>query len=228
MKVLGIVGTPHRKMGNTYRMVRKIMEGAEGEGAKTEIVLLSDWQINYCAGCALCLREGECPQKDDMKKIKEKMVEADGIVLGSPVYVLHVTAQMKTFIDRCLSFGHRPSLFGKYGVSVSVFAGVGDVKKVADYMNDVLRGFGVAPVGAVCGFAVKPGDVDEDVLERCFFLGKELASAISGKKACPKIEDNDEFLRFKRQMRNLIVREKDFMKADYEYWKKKGWIEVAE
>ncbi|MBA7516013.1 Iron-sulfur flavoprotein [subsurface metagenome] len=222
MKILGIVGSPHRKIGNTYKIVERMLKETEKMGAETEIVLLSDLEINYCAGCATCLREGECPQKDDVKEIQEKMLAADGIVLGSPVYILHVTAQMKTFFDRCVSLGHRPCLQGKYGASVSVFAGVGSVEDVADYMNRILLGWGATPVGKVCGYAVIPGGLSQNVLDQAAQVGRELVQAIKEKR-----KPSEDWLntKTKDQLKRLILRNKDFFKADYEYWKDKGWID---
>jgi multimeric flavodoxin WrbA len=77
MKILGIVGSPHRKIGSTYKIVERMLNEAEKMGAETEIVLLSNMKINYCSGCGICLREGDCPQKDDVKEIQEKMLAAD-------------------------------------------------------------------------------------------------------------------------------------------------------
>ena len=196
-----------------------MLKETEKMGAETEIVLLSDLEIDYCSGCGTCLREGECPQKDDVTGIQEKMLAANGIVLGSPVYTLHVTAQIKTFIDRCVSFGHRPCLQGKYGASVSVFAGVGSVDDVADYMNRLLRGWGATPVGKVCGYAVVPEGLSQSVLNQAGHIGQELVQAIK-----EKWEPPEDWLKTKDQMKRLILRNKDFFRADYEYWKDKGWI----
>lgn len=221
MRILGIVGSPHRKFGNTYQLVERMLKETEKMGAETEIVLLSNFEINYCAGCATCLREGECPQKDDVKELQEKMLEAEGIVLGSPVYIIHVTAQMKTFLDRCVSLAHRPCLQGKYGASVSVYAGVGNVEDVADYMNGVLRGWGAATVGTVCGYAVGSGELAEAVFENAAEIGRELVEAIKERR---KYRVPEESVKRRKQMKNLILRNKDFFKVDYEYWKAKGWI----
>ncbi|MFQ5892086.1 MAG: hypothetical protein ACE5HW_04760, partial [Candidatus Methanofastidiosia archaeon] len=101
--------------------------------------------------------------------------------------------------------------------SISVYAGVGDVDAVADYLNEVLQSFGVITVGRVCGLATKPGDLKQIDLLRAKDLGRELFKAMRDKKVYP--------IRFSKAMRNLILREKDFMKADYKYWKEKGWLE---
>ncbi len=73
-------------------------------------------------------------------------------MLASPVYYLNVTAQMKTFIDRMLAYGHRPTLVNKYGGSIVVYAGVGKPESVAEYLNRVLRAWGIMPVGYAIGF----------------------------------------------------------------------------
>ncbi len=217
MKILGIVGSPHWKIGNTYQLVEGMLKEAEKMGAETEIVLLSELEINYCVGCGTCLTEGECPQEDDVKGLHEKMLKADGIVLGSPVYFLHVTAQMKTFIDRSFYLGHRPYPRGKYGASVAVYAGVGNVEWVAKYMNMVLRGIGVATVGKLCAFATKPGELNESAFEEASNLGRELVQAIKEKKEYPELD--------RTALKNLILRNKDFFTADYKYWKERGWID---
>lgn len=222
MKILGICGSPHRKFGNTYKMMEKVFEGAKKEGMETELIMLPDLNIEYCSGCAMCLREGKCPIKDDVSMVHEKMRNADGIILGSPVYILHVTAQMKTFLDRCLQFAHRPQLFGKFGASVSVYAGVGDVNLVSDYMNTVLRGWGVTPIGKICAYGVKPGEIEKNILEKCFNLGIDIAKTIKGELEIE--EEKENFLKFKKEMRSLILKERNFMRADYKYWKEKGWL----
>lgn len=219
MKILGIVGSPHRRIGNTYRIMQKMLAETKEMGAVPEIVLLSDLKMNYCAGCALCLREGECWQKDDVKELQDKMREADGIVLGSPVYFLHVTAQMKTFIDRSVSLGHRPCLQGKYGAAVSVYAGIGDVGMVAHYMNTVLKAWGATPVGKVCGLADKPGELSQGIFDKASLVGRELVHAIREKRQHPENRYKP-----REQLKQLIMRNKAFFKADYEYWKERGWL----
>jgi len=196
-----------------------VLKSAEDVGAGTETVVLSEIDMNYCTGCGQCLVQGDCPKKDGITELIEKMKDADGIILGSPVYFLNVTAQMKTFIDRCLSFGHRPSFQGKVGASVVVYAGVGSVEDVADYLNMVLGGWGITPLGKVCAFAVRPGDIDSEIIEKAHQLGQRMVNVFD--------EGIQEELHPKpsEQMKTLVTENKDFFKADYEFWKNKGWIE---
>lgn len=192
-------------------------------GAETEIVLLQDYKVNYCKGCGRCLVEGECPQKDDVKLIQGKMMSADGIVMASPVYFLHVTGLMKNFIDRCLPMGHRPSLHGKYAAAISVYLGVGDVEAVARYMLMLLAFQGAYPVGTVTALARNIIDVSEEDLDKAARLGREMVQAIREKKTF----DWEAFVAKSKDfqaLKKLIYEGRDFFKKDYEYWKEKGWL----
>ena len=106
-KIVAVNGSPHGGAANTSMMIGMIQGNLEKEGFELEQIFLSQHNIHYCYGCAVCLEKGSCWIKDDYRAIAEKMLAADAVILGSPVYVLNVTAQMKTFIDRCLGFGHR-------------------------------------------------------------------------------------------------------------------------
>ncbi|MEM2841704.1 MAG: flavodoxin family protein [Thermoproteota archaeon] len=221
LKILGIVGSPHDRFGNTYNLVDRLLTESNKMGAETKMVLLQELNIGYCTGCGLCLREGECPQEDDMKSLVEEMAKSDGIVLGSPMYYLHVTAQMKTFIDRTLAWGHRPRFQGKYGASIVVYAGVGYPESLAEYLNGVLMAWGVTPVGKVCAYAVAPGDLDEESLERASVLGAELVRAITEKRIYPESEDANQV---RRMLIDLIRSRRQLFKADYDFWERRGWV----
>ena len=97
--ILGIVGSP-RVGGNTERLVQEALKAAEAEGAAIEVVRLAGTEVKPCDACLSCRRTGECHVKDDFRHIFDKMVEADGIILASPVYFGSATPQIKALIDR--------------------------------------------------------------------------------------------------------------------------------
>lgn len=102
-KVLALSGSP-RRGGNSDILCDQFLKGAAEAGHVTEKVFIADKNINYCTGCGLCInREGRCSQKDDMAETLAKMVEADVIVMATPIYFYTMNGQMKTFIDRCCS-----------------------------------------------------------------------------------------------------------------------------
>ena len=109
IKVVAINGSPHGVAGNTGQMIGVIASHLSGEGMDLEEITLTDKKIEYCTCCALCLERSGCWRSDDHREIVGKLLDADGIILASPVYFKHVTAQMKTFIDRSQGYSHKPS-----------------------------------------------------------------------------------------------------------------------
>jgi multimeric flavodoxin WrbA len=99
VKLLGIVGSP-RKGGNTEVIMKEALKAGEEEGAETELIHLVHFSLRPCDGCRTCFETKNCIIEDDVEKIFEKMAEADGIIIGSPVYFYNTNAQTKTFIDR--------------------------------------------------------------------------------------------------------------------------------
>ena len=98
-KILIISSSP-RKGGNSDLLCDEFIRGASEAGHKTEKVFLRDKNIHYCIGCGVCNSTAQCVQSDDMEQILESMVEADVIVLATPVYFYTMDAQLKTLIDR--------------------------------------------------------------------------------------------------------------------------------
>jgi multimeric flavodoxin WrbA len=106
MKVLGL--TCGRKMSNTEILVKEALMGAEEMGAEVEIVRLMDLNIRPCTGCNSCVIDlfekagsGECVVKnDDFKFIDDKILECDGLILGSPVYEKAPQGLLKILNDR--------------------------------------------------------------------------------------------------------------------------------
>ncbi len=98
MKILAINGS-HRK-GNTEAILKKILDGAAGNGARIELINLYDKNVEACKACMGCENTGTCKIQDEFPQIFEKMVHADVLVLGSPNYFNNVSGLMKNFIDR--------------------------------------------------------------------------------------------------------------------------------
>jgi len=98
-KVIGFVGSP-RNEGNTAVLVRQVLKGAAEAGAETRIYFLNDLAIRGCQACDKCKATGVCAQQDDMTPLYDAIQAADAVVLGTPIYMWEMTAQMKAMIDR--------------------------------------------------------------------------------------------------------------------------------
>ena len=104
MKILGIVGSPH-KNGTTDMLVSEVLRGAKDSGGEIQKINLSEKKIEYCRGDRECMQDvtvpiGRCVINDDMKGILETFRTVDHYVMGAPVYMMHVNAIMKTFLER--------------------------------------------------------------------------------------------------------------------------------
>jgi multimeric flavodoxin WrbA len=102
MKVVAFNGSP-RPNGNTAILIHKVLASLEVEGIETEYVQVGGQAIHGCMACRTCqkLKNGECKiVSDNVNAYIKKMVEADGIILGSPTYFSMMTPELKALIDR--------------------------------------------------------------------------------------------------------------------------------
>lgn len=99
VRVLGIVGSP-RLGGNTELLLIEALKSAKEEGAETELIRLAEMEVKPCDACSSCRTTKKCRIKDDFNTIFEKMIEADGIIIGSPVYFGSATPQIMALVDR--------------------------------------------------------------------------------------------------------------------------------
>ena len=119
VKIIGIVGSP-RTDGNTSFLVETALKSAEKVGADTEIINLGSLNLEPCVACDICKATGECAIYDDMREITEKLMDADGMIIGSPVYFGSVTAQLKILIDRSRPLRGSFKLRNKVGGALAV------------------------------------------------------------------------------------------------------------
>jgi len=221
MKIVSILGSPHGEKGNTGRLLGEVLKGAESQGAMCEIITLRGDSVKPCLGCDQCHKKGRCPQDDEFESIKEKMLAADGIILATPNYIFHVSAQLKVFIDRCSSLIHCMALDGKYGASV-VTSGGGDEGPIVQYLHDFLMLTGITPVDAVwatTGTTGKYKQLPETWCEQAFNLGRTLVKAWEEKRRFIMVEKVKE--KHRERMRELINYYKEEWPYEYNVWKER-------
>ena len=99
MKIIGITGSSRHGM-NTGTLVEKILEGAREQGAEVEHLYLGDYHLLPCRACEACKVAQRCVLDDDMQRFHDALNSAQAMVLGTPIYFDHVSAQLKLFLDR--------------------------------------------------------------------------------------------------------------------------------
>lgn len=106
MNVLVLYGSPHKK-GTTKKLAEKFLQNMKNTKHDIKEIYLSDQQIHACMGCGYCRKHQEkCIQKDAMEKIYPLLLEADMIVLVSPLYYFGLTAQLKVCVDRFIAINN--------------------------------------------------------------------------------------------------------------------------
>lgn len=100
--VLILSGSP-RKGGNSDILCDAFMRGALETGHAVEKIRVAEKNIGYCRACYACRGTGTCVIRDDMAAVLQKMIDADVIVLASPVYFYSIDAQLKALIDRTVA-----------------------------------------------------------------------------------------------------------------------------
>jgi multimeric flavodoxin WrbA len=120
MKAIAINGSPRRN-GNTAALLRRALDGAKAQGAETEFVHLQDLMFKGCSSCFICKRKGGadagiCAMRDDLSPVLHKVMDADAVFLGSPIYLSDVTGAMRSFLERLafpnVSYGNPAYWYG--------------------------------------------------------------------------------------------------------------------
>ena len=103
MKAIAINGSP-RKGWNTDLLFQEALRGAADAGAETELIQLSDLTFSGCRSCFACKRAGaetgRCMWKDDLQPVLDKMLSADAVFMGSPIYLGNVSGMMYCLMER--------------------------------------------------------------------------------------------------------------------------------
>jgi multimeric flavodoxin WrbA len=215
MKILGINASPRGSKSQTLRLVQTVLDGAKSRDSEVELVELCKLNIEYCNACGECYKRGKCIRKDNFRSLYQRILSADGLVMGSPNYFRSVTAQMKTLIDRMADAVHCQLLAGKYTVNVATSGGAHNDREVTKYLNEIMLTFGSYVTGSA-GTSVHVSSAAMEAAEKkAFRLGKTLAADIRTKRVYRRQErihkENSEYFRQLVEMnKNEWIHEHNF------------------
>ena len=183
MKVIAINGSP-KKEGNTHHAMKIVLDELEKEGIAGEILHIGNKEIRGCLACGTCAknRDGKCIQtKDPVNEWIAKMNEADGILLGSPVYFSSISGSMKSFLDRAFFVisANNSLLRHKIGASVVAVRRSGGLPTMNSLNHYITYSEMIMPCSNYWNVAhgMNPGEMEQDgegkqIME---VLGKNMA-----------------------------------------------------
>lgn len=180
MKVLLINGSPHSK-GCTFTALHEVEKTLNSQGVDTEMITIGHKDIRGCIGCQKCKTTGRCEFDDIVNEMAPKLEEADGLVIGSPVYYASANGTLVSFLDR-LFYSNTADISMKVGAAV-VSARRGGCSATFDVLNKYFTISGM-PVASsqywnmVHGHTPEDVQKDEEGLQTMRTLGMNMAFLI--------------------------------------------------
>ncbi len=180
---------------------------------EVEFLSMKDFDVKPCVGCENCLRKGNCNIKDDADILLNRMSSADGIIIGTPVYLRQISGFLKVLIDRGCAWYHRSPLAGKPIMFLTTTQVTGS-KQAVKYLKDVSIQWGTIFAGSISRtmFNIEL-EIKADSLSKLrYFLEDD-----NKKKYKPGLKQIIEFNTQKVLAVNILP-------LDLTYWTEKGYI----
>ena len=227
MRIVAIFGTPRKE--NTFKFVKLFEENLVSIGVTNlefDYVFISELELDFCQSCFSCYYQGEgtCLKAEKTLPLLEKISNAEGLILATPVYSDSYSALMKTFIDHFAFLNHRPRFFNTKALIISTTHETG-TKYTMQYLEQTARRWGCEVVGSL-GIKIMQYTYREkyqkNIHQQINILAKRFIKAINeNKRSSPTLSDLI-FFRIMRVWTSIIA--KDVNKTDYNYWKEHGWL----
>ncbi len=213
MKVL-LINTSNRKK-NTFNLLSSIGSLLNETGFDTEIISLKDYKLEFCSGCECCILKDKCYIDDDVNIIMRKIIESDGLIIGTPVYLNNMSGILKTFLDRTCKWFHRTEVAQKPSMIVSTTQGSG-LKNTMNSIEESISQWGVA----LCCKIGRNGRTINTPIKRDDIKNFIALVNNSGKGYSPSLKEITTF-NVQKALSSKIF------KIDLDYWNKKGWTDFS-
>lgn len=207
MKVLLLNGSP-RKEGNTFAVLREMEKTFNAEGVQTELIQVGNQNVHGCLACGKCGELGKCVLDDLVNEVAAKLSEADGLVIGSPVYYASPAGTLMAFLDRLFYSSASINKSMKVGASVAVARRAGTTATF-DVLNKYFTISNMPVVSSQywnVAHGAKPGEVLQDAegMQTMRTLARNMTFLMKsielGKKkfGLPKVEEGKQTTNFIR------------------------------
>jgi multimeric flavodoxin WrbA len=179
VKILAISCSPRRN-GNTVAILEEALRGAQDAKADVDLYSVSGKTIQPCDGCRSCATSAKCHVADDMQELYDKMIAADGIIFGTPIYFWGMTGQAKTIMDRTIALNQPGrNLTNKVAGVVAVCGSLGlvDALKDSSYFFVQRR---MLPANQLAAYVTDPGELNNmpQCMKAARRMGGQMATLI--------------------------------------------------
>ena len=186
MQKIVIFNSSPRLRGAVSQILEKLMQGARDASSEVVLYNLNHANIRGCQGCMYCKKKNLpiCCQKDYLAPMYADIAAADTIIIGSPIYMFHISGQLQTWVNRLFPFAdmqHTPLAPGKKLITVySQGASVPQAFQGAmDYLKGIMDIMGWEEIHRIvntdCLPAAQPAHVPDSILQQAYELGKTLS-----------------------------------------------------
>ncbi len=230
MKIIGISsGLSYN--GYTANLVRVALQTVANQGALVEEIFLPDYEVKLCKGCYGCLAKGKCGINDDLERLRQKLHQADGIIIGTQAFGSEPDPGMQNFLNRIgCSNQFTGSLSDKYLLAIATSETFGPqhaAKKLTRLTSDFFKG---GFISGVLGLDVSWDQIEQypDYLGRIEHFGIKLFSDIRQKR---RFQMNGTFERLSNRLflvpqvkKTVLAQKNGKMEAVYQKLSVKGWL----
>ena len=218
--ITAIIGSPHGAASCTRGLVTDFLElvFARYPDVEANVVSLGAGTVRPCTGCFRCFRTGVCEVlDDDLRGIQAQVLAADLVILASPVYANHVSAQIKAFVDRSFAWSHALTLLGK-PVITAVTAAYSDMTPTESYLEWAACALGAIPIGHLRRFQSIPAGIVGNCA--CVEALADRVAALLDDQQKPQPTDANRA--YYESLKDLLP----LLPADYarDRWAKHGWF----
>ncbi|MCP1111549.1 multimeric flavodoxin WrbA [Lachnospiraceae bacterium PF1-21] len=221
MKILAYVGSMQGEESRTYLYTKKLLDSIKIEEPKIEykIFTAKDYNILPCEGCGYCFKHNICRQneKDKMEDLLKNILDANLVIMGSPVYAHNVSGIMKNVIDRMSYWIHTMRLSGKYGMAISTYESNGE-NIVIDYLDNVMSQMGIKVIEKMSISSSELADIS--VLDRSVY--KTGVSIIENLKSTVKTSEKLEDIFMSRKRMFKYYKQLGYDTELSKYWEREG------
>lgn len=230
MKIIGISsGLSYN--GYTANLVRVALQSAANQGALVEEIYLPDYEVKICKGCCGCLAKGKCGINDDLERLRQKLYQADGIIVGTQAFGSEPDPAMQNFLNRIGFYNqYTGSLSDKYILTIATTETFG-AQNAAKRLTGLTSGyFKNGFVSGVLGFDVSWEQIESypEYLGRIEHFAIKLVNDIQRKR---QFQLEGFFERFNNRLfraplvKKLVLAQKNGkMEAVYRELSVRGWL----